>query len=1463
MATQKIFAQHNSRIDLSSLGNKNQVQVAISGPDLKLTSPKGSVTIVNGAMYSSLKDSQLSFQFQDGSLKGKDLLSQVNLENIDFKSADAFLVDHVQNKALQEEQEALKQKMRQAEKDKEEAEKAREKAEKEKAEEKKAREKAEKEKAEAEKAALEAQEAQKSSQQIEEALNEFLTQANTKAALAQITPDERDISLHSASSLHKESSTTVEVAQVNKNANRSSGLNNPAPNPKIDLKISLALDDKSNSSGQKDNLTNVTSPKLVGTTMLGTEVTIQKGSTTLGSTKADGQGNFTFTPTDLTDGPHEFMALGEYKGNKAQAKLSLVIKSSTQTPTFEMNSQDIALTQEERSDIFLIKNVTPTIHGKAEANTQVSVYNKKSTDDKGTRLDTVQVNSVGEWSYTFKDPQLAQGGNSIRVVAEDAAKNTADITKTIDLDSIPPTIEKIEIAQDSLISGRVANTKTPTFKITTEPDARIQLYLPGNTQPLDIRQSEKVADGKQAYYLTIPEDTFKNDGDHTIQVVATDKRGNSTERTEFNFEVDTVEVGDVEITLEDKTGDKASNFTDKELPKLLFKPTGKNITKIEIELKSSSDGSIQKGTLEKESLLRSWTPKEKLKTQGEYKVTATAYKGQTSGNPGSKTIHFYNTAPTIATIELDRSIQGRDPKHTNKSQPTLLVKINPKDTSRAWKVEYEIKNRKDSVESSKVTQLNDTTYTVTPQTDWSDAEHTVIATLFDKAGNSSTKKETFYFNDTPPNPSITFAEKTPVDKIKDGINDKQIIDNDSKKFVIKNAKGGIALHEKDLIIVTLTKRMGSQNTSQSFDNTKSEKNFFSYNQQKEEWQFASQEEWEEADYTLKVTVTNQYGTVGNSEDLTFTIVDNVKQPGIQLSDNTAYAGVEGNITNKVHPKFKFTDIDGNADKVILSIEDALVKNFTKSVVFEKETLNTLKTANYAYESQLGENDKSKTYRLTVTTHVGTKNKASETIDVLIDNQLTTPKITLDPEKHPKVLGNTVSSTTPTFRLTDIDTDVKEVKLTFSNSSSSDITFDPAEEISKDVANQGVSKKGKNDYIYTPQEDWSNGKYQITLTVTDQANNKQSYEYNVTIDTTAVETPEIILSSNDSFEQKKNITKSKNPNFKLKKIAENAQEDIKISVFSVDSKSSSTELGSKKITKTEAIQGFNLNSLTKDSRDVEIQKNDGKYQIQAVVTSTTGSESEPGKLDFTIDSADAPAPTIELVGNTGTNDKPVTNKTQPKLILKNIDSSRLDWDNSQLIKVTFLKKGEPDNNKKTQNFKYSQMQKKTKGSDDSTESEYELTWNQKSLEPGEYTVTAQVTYQAGQVGTGSLNNNNEMTIYTTPPTSTIQFLEELEKVDGQFKVSKSQMKFQIVPNEKDVPPGRGTTSVAVILQNSEGKRETQTASLNNVKWTADLSELNKVSKGGRYQVEAKVTDPHGNEGLSQPLSFELLDGLTPP
>lgn len=52
---QKFFADQNSVIDLSSLGNAKGAKVSLSGPDMNITTPRGSVIIVNGALYSSIK----------------------------------------------------------------------------------------------------------------------------------------------------------------------------------------------------------------------------------------------------------------------------------------------------------------------------------------------------------------------------------------------------------------------------------------------------------------------------------------------------------------------------------------------------------------------------------------------------------------------------------------------------------------------------------------------------------------------------------------------------------------------------------------------------------------------------------------------------------------------------------------------------------------------------------------------------------------------------------------------------------------------------------------------------------------------------------------------------------------------------------------------------------------------------------------------------------------------------------------------------------------------------------------------------------------------------------------------------------------------------------------------------------------------------------------------------------------
>ncbi|WP_158367133.1 hypothetical protein [Candidatus Williamhamiltonella defendens] len=103
-------------------------------------------------------------------------------------------------------------------------------------------------------------------------------------------------------------------------------------------------------------------------------------------------------------------------------------------------------------------------------------------------------------------------------------------------------------------------------------------------------------------------------------------------------------------------------------------------------------------------------PERKIKNRGVYTVTETAYKKDKPGSPGSKAIYFYNTPFTIETIELESSIQVRDPKYTNNSKQTLLVKIDQKDVSMAWQVEYEIKNSKGSVKNGEVIQLSHTTH---------------------------------------------------------------------------------------------------------------------------------------------------------------------------------------------------------------------------------------------------------------------------------------------------------------------------------------------------------------------------------------------------------------------------------------------------------------------------------------------------------------------------------------------------------------------------------------------------------------------------------------------------------------------------------------------------------------------------------------------------------------------------------
>lgn len=134
---QKFFADQNSVIDLSSLGNAKGAKVSLSGPDMNITTPHGSVIIVNGALYSSIKGNNLAVKFKDKTITGAKILGSVDLKDIQLERIDSSLVDSAQvekkgngKRRNKKEEEELKKQLDEAENAKKEADKAKEEAEK-------------------------------------------------------------------------------------------------------------------------------------------------------------------------------------------------------------------------------------------------------------------------------------------------------------------------------------------------------------------------------------------------------------------------------------------------------------------------------------------------------------------------------------------------------------------------------------------------------------------------------------------------------------------------------------------------------------------------------------------------------------------------------------------------------------------------------------------------------------------------------------------------------------------------------------------------------------------------------------------------------------------------------------------------------------------------------------------------------------------------------------------------------------------------------------------------------------------------------------------------------------------------------------------------------------------------------------------------------------------------------------
>ncbi|EGW1887015.1 Ig-like domain repeat protein [Salmonella enterica subsp. enterica serovar Enteritidis] len=550
---QKFFADQNSVIDLSSLGNAKGAKVSLSGPDMNITTPRGSVIIVNGALYSSIKGNNLAVKFKDKTITGAKFLGSVDLKDIQLERIDSSLVDSAQvekkgngKRRNKKEEEELKKQLDDAENAKKEADKA--------------KEEAEKAKEAAEKALNEAFEVQNSSKQIEEMLQNFLADNVAKDNLAQQSDASQQNTQAKATQASKQNDAEKVLPQpINKNT--STGKSNSSKNEenKLDaesvkepLKVTLALAAESNSGSKDDSITNFTKPQFVGSTAPNATVIIKINGIAVGQAVADSLGNFTFTaPETLTDGAYNLEAEAKTADGSGSAKLVITIDSVTDKPTFELSPESSVSGHKG-----LTPTLTPSIVGTAEENAKVDIY----VDNK--LVASVDVDKDGNWSYEFKDNELSEGENSIKVVAVDKAGNKNETTDSIITDTIPPekpTIELDDSSDSGIKNDNITNSTLPTFIGVAEPGSTVSIYL-GLKHLGEVIVAK---DGTWSYTLTTP----LKDGEYNITATATDIAGHTSATANLPFTIDTrISYFSAEIETTNDSGIVGDNVTNNTRP---------------------------------------------------------------------------------------------------------------------------------------------------------------------------------------------------------------------------------------------------------------------------------------------------------------------------------------------------------------------------------------------------------------------------------------------------------------------------------------------------------------------------------------------------------------------------------------------------------------------------------------------------------------------------------------------------------------------------------------------------------------------------------------------------------------------------------------------------------------------------------------------------------------------------------
>ncbi|EBJ4581401.1 hypothetical protein IQ607_004770, partial [Salmonella enterica] len=376
------------------------------------------------------------------------------------------------------------------------------------------------------------------------------------------------------------------------------------------------------------------------------------------------------------------------------------------------------------------------------------------------------------------------------------------------------------------------------------------------------------------------------------------------------------------------------------------------------------------------------------------------------------------------------------------------------------------------------------------------------------------------------------------------------------------------------------------------------------------WRFTPASDWTDGAYTLSVTVTDKAGNVSHSAPLTVNVDTHVTIDSIVLVNDSSFIG--DNLTNEVRPHFRVT-VPGDVNVVRLSLNDGKTwGNATQSATGDWE---------YIWPDDVTEGK----HTLTVEATDIAGNKATQMLEFIIDTTLSTPTITLDAVDDSGVAGDNITNEkTPGFTINGIDADASQVMVVVTHNGKS-----------KELALTQVSGR----WHFTPDSDWTDGNYTLTVKVEDKAGNmSQSSPLTVTVDTQTVISSIVLV--NDSGIVGDKMTNNVHPHFRV-----TVPEDVNVVRLSIDG---GTTWGNATQSAVKGIWNYSWPS------DV----GDGKYTLMVEAIDAAGNKATQ-TLEFIVDATlSVPTITLDTANDSGVAGDNITNEKTPGFTINGIDADAI-------------------------------------------------------------------------------------------------------------------------------------------------------------------------------------------------------------